>query len=93
MIGAAASLVVTLNTVPSSSGSPKGCSSWPSITIPARHSKWLLAIIARHLDDAERARSAERRVRAGNAANRLLRQIPRKPEPPVPSLRELLANE
>ena len=46
----------------------------------------LLLIIARHLDDAERARSAERRVRAGNAANRLLRLIPRKPEPPPPSL-------
>jgi hypothetical protein len=60
---------------------------------PSASQQMLLAIIARHLDDAERARSAERRVRAGNAANRLLRLIPRKPEPPLPSLRELLANE
>ena len=60
---------------------------------PSPSQQMLLAIIARHLDDAERARTAERRVRAGNAANRLLRQIPRKPEPPVPSLQELLANE
>jgi hypothetical protein len=51
---------------------------------PSQH--MLLSIIARHLDDAERARTAERRVRAGNAANRLLRLIPRKPEPPPPSL-------
>jgi len=53
----------------------------------------LLLLAAQHLDEATMTRSAERRVRAGNAANRLLRQIPRKPEPPVPSLRELLANE
>jgi len=38
----------------------------------------LLPIIARHLDDALRGRSAERRVRAGNAANRLLRLIPKR---------------
>jgi len=38
----------------------------------------LLPIIARHLDYAERARTAERRVRAGNAAKRLLNDIPRK---------------
>jgi hypothetical protein len=57
---------------------------------PSPSQQMLLPIIARHLDDAQRARSAERRVRAGNAANRLLRSIPRKPEPPLPSLRELL---
>jgi hypothetical protein len=51
---------------------------------PSQHI--LLSIIARHLDDAERARSAERHIRAGNAANRLLRLIPRKPEPPPPPL-------
>ena len=51
---------------------------------PSQH--MLLSIIARHLDDAERARTAERRVRAGNAANRLLRLIPRKPEPAPPPL-------
>ena len=52
----------------------------------------LLPIIARHLDDAERARTAERRVRAGNAANRLLRLIPRRkrPEEPLMAARELL---
>jgi hypothetical protein len=53
---------------------------------PSPSQRMLLPIIARHLDDAERARTAERRVRAGNAANRLLRLIPRKPEPPPPSL-------
>jgi len=53
---------------------------------PSPSQQMLLPIIARHLDDAERARSAERRVRAGNAANRLLRLIPRKPEPAPPSL-------
>jgi hypothetical protein len=50
--------------------------------------RMLLPIIARHLDDAERARSAERRVRAGNAANRLMRQLKRK-ERPLPTLKEL----
>jgi hypothetical protein len=52
----------------------------------------LLPIIARHLDDAERARTAERRVRAGNAANRLLRLIPRRTrsEEPLMIARELL---
>jgi hypothetical protein len=50
--------------------------------------RMLLSIIARHLDDAERARSAERRVRAGNAANRMLRQLKRK-ETPLKTLKEL----
>jgi hypothetical protein len=53
---------------------------------PSPSQKQLLAIIAGHLDDAERARSLVQRVRAGNAARRLLRDIPRKPEPPPPSL-------
>jgi hypothetical protein len=53
---------------------------------PSPSQQMLLSIVARHLDDAERARTAERRVRAGNAANRLLRLIPRKPEPPPPPL-------
>lgn len=48
--------------------------------------KQLLAVAARYLDDAERARTAERRVLAGNAANRILRSIPRKPESSAPSL-------
>jgi hypothetical protein len=34
------------------------------------------------LDDALRARTAERRVRAGNAANRLLRLIPKRKKKP-----------
>jgi hypothetical protein len=52
----------------------------------------LLPIIARNLDDALRGRSAERRVRAGNAANRLLRLIPRRQrqEERLMSARELL---
>ena len=45
---------------------------------PSPSQRQLLPIIARHLDDAERARTGERRVRAGNAANRLLRLIPRR---------------
>jgi hypothetical protein len=48
----------------------------------------LLAIAARHLDDAAVARTAERRVRATNAATRILRLIPHK-EPPLLSLEEL----
>jgi len=37
------------------------------------------------LDDAERARTAERRVRAGNAANRLLRLIPKRQRREAPT--------
>jgi hypothetical protein len=55
---------------------------------PSQH--MLLSIIARHLDDAERARSAERRVRAGNAANRLLRLLKHK-EPPLRTVEQLTA--
>jgi len=53
---------------------------------PSPSQRQLLAVAARYLDDAERARTAERRVLAGNAANRILRSIPRKPEPAPPSL-------
>jgi hypothetical protein len=38
----------------------------------------LLAVVARHLDDAERARTALTRSRASNTARRLLDGIPRK---------------
>ena len=55
---------------------------------PSPSQKQLLAIIAGHLDDAERARSLVQRVRAGNAARRLLRDIPRKPEAPPPTIAE-----
>src|SRR5215470_10589964 len=44
-------------------------------------SQQMLLVIAGHLDDAERCRSAIARTRATNAARRLLRDIPRKPEP------------
>ena len=59
---------------------------------PSPSQQQLLPIIARHLDDAERARTAERRVRAGNAANRLLRLIPKRQrqEEPLMTARELL---
>ena len=59
---------------------------------PSPSQQMLLPIIARHLDDAERARTAERRVRAGNAANRLLRLITKRTrqEKPLMSARELL---
>jgi hypothetical protein len=53
---------------------------------PSPSQQQLLAIVAQHLDGAERARSLIQRVRAGNAARRLLRDIPRKPEQPPPSL-------
>ena len=46
---------------------------------PTSSQRQLLAIIAGHLDDAERARSLVQRVRAGNAARRLLKDIPRRP--------------
>ena len=54
---------------------------------PSPAQQQMLVIIARHLDDAERPRNAERRVRAANTANRLLRSIPRKPAS-LPSLEE-----
>ena len=57
---------------------------------PTPSQKQLLAIVAGHLDDAERANTAERRVRAGNAANRLLRLIPKREEERLVSARELL---
>ncbi len=57
---------------------------------PSPSQRMLLSIIARHLDDAERARTAERRVRAGNAATRLLRQLQRK-EPPLRTVAQLTA--
>jgi hypothetical protein len=52
---------------------------------PSPSQRQLLPIIARHLDDAERARTAERRVRAGNAANRLLRLIPKRQRQEAPT--------
>jgi len=58
---------------------------------PTRAQRQLLAIVAGHLDDAERARSAVARIRATNAARRLLKDIPRKPPPAqLVSARELL---
>jgi hypothetical protein len=44
----------------------------------------ILAIVASHLDDAERSRTALTRTRALNVAMRMLRTIPRKvPKPPA----------
>jgi len=51
---------------------------------PSPSQQMLLVVIAGHLDDAERCRSAIARTRATNAARRLLKDIPRKPEPPAP---------
>ena len=53
---------------------------------PSPSQEQLLAVVARHLDDAERARTAVSRTRASNAARRLLRDIPRKPPPAPPTL-------
>jgi hypothetical protein len=50
---------------------------------PSPLQQMLLVVIAGHLDDAERCRSAIARTRATNAARRLLKDIPRKPEPPA----------
>ena len=58
---------------------------------PSPSQKQLLAVIAGHLDDAERCRSAIARTRATNAARRLLKDIPRKPPPAqLETARELL---
>jgi hypothetical protein len=62
---------------------------------PSPSQEMLLIVVAGHLDDAERCRSAIARTRATNAARRLLRDIPRKPEPspapyPLETARELL---
>ena len=46
---------------------------------PSPSQQMLLVVIAGHLDDAERCRSAVARTRATNAARRLLKDIPRKP--------------
>ena len=52
----------------------------------------LLSVAAVHLIDAEKARSRVNRTRAANAAARILRSIPRLPEP-EPTLDELLRGE
>jgi hypothetical protein len=57
---------------------------------PSPSQQMLLVVIAGHLDDAERARSGVARTRATNAARRLLKDIPRRAEPPVPLLSELM---
>jgi hypothetical protein len=53
---------------------------------PSPSQQLLLPVIAAHLDEAERSRRSVTRVRASNAAKRLLADIPRKPEPPPPTL-------
>jgi hypothetical protein len=59
---------------------------------PSPSQRMLLIVIAQHLDDAERARSAVTRTRASNAARRLLADIPRKPEPVPSPLEEMFNN-
>jgi hypothetical protein len=46
----------------------------------------LLRVAAELLDEAATTRNLERRAKAANAANRILRNIPRKPEAPPPTL-------
>jgi hypothetical protein len=60
---------------------------------PSPSQRQLLAVAARHLDDADKGRTALTRTRASNAARRLLAGIPRKPEPQLPPLAELLMAE
>ena len=59
---------------------------------PTPTQQMLLVVVAGHLDDAERARSAIARTRATNAAGRLLRLIPKRQrqEEPLITARELL---
>ena len=59
---------------------------------PSPSQRQLLPIIARNLDDAERGRTANARVRAANAANRLLRSLRKRRAAPLPAtLKEALA--
>jgi len=51
---------------------------------PSPSQRMLMPIICRHLDDAERGRTAVSRTRASNTARRLLKDIPRKSEPALP---------
>jgi hypothetical protein len=64
---------------------------------PTPSQRMLLLTIARHLDDAERGRSAIVRTRASNVARRMLRDIPRKrvsEPPPAPNhVARISANE
>ena len=57
---------------------------------PSPSQQMLLVVIAGHLDDAERCRSAIARTRATNAARRLLKDIPRKPVQVLATAKELL---
>jgi hypothetical protein len=50
---------------------------------PSPSQQQLLPIIAKHLDDAEYGRPAERRIRASNTVRRLMRDLKRKPSPAV----------
>jgi hypothetical protein len=57
---------------------------------PSPSQQMLLPIIAKFLDAAERGRTVERRARAANTANRLLRQLKRK-EPPLRTVSQMIA--
>jgi hypothetical protein len=52
--------------------------------------RMLLPIIAAHLDDAERARSHDKRTRATNTAQRLLKLLKVK-ERPLPTMAEIMS--
>jgi hypothetical protein len=56
---------------------------------PSPSDRQLLIVAAGFIDEAEHARNGDRRVKCANAARRLLRDIPRKPEPLPPTLAEL----
>jgi hypothetical protein len=57
---------------------------------PSPSQQMLFPIAAQALDDAEHARSAERRLRAANAARRILSMIPRR-ERPLPTMAEIMS--
>jgi hypothetical protein len=58
---------------------------------PSPSQQMLLVVVAGHLDDAERCRSAAARTRATRAAMKILDRIPRKPRSAqLPTARELL---
>jgi hypothetical protein len=54
-------------------------------------SQMLLRIAAEFIDQAERTRSHAIRTRAMRAAGKILDRLQRKPEPPPPTLEEMLA--
>lgn len=58
--------------------------------LSAPSQRMLAPIIAAHLDDAERARSQDKRTRAANTAQRLLKLLKAK-ERPLPTMAEIMS--